>query len=145
MLGIIMSIIAGAVMSIQGVFNTRLSDKTGLFESNVIVQGTAFIAALLIWWFFGRGDIKEWAQVNKLYLTGGLLGTVITVTVMLGMKNLTPATAVSIILISQLLTAGLIDAFGLFETEKIAFGIRKIIGVITMILGMLIFKLWKLY
>ena len=136
-----MSIIAGAVMSIQGVFNTRLSEKTGLFESNVIVQGTAFLAALLIWWFFGKGDIKAVTQVNKLYLAGGILGTVITVTVMLGMKNLSPAYAVSIILVSQLLTAGAIDLFGLFGTEKIVFGARKIIGVITMILGMLLFKL----
>lgn len=141
MIGTIMSIIAGAVMSIQGVFNTRLSDKTGLFESNVIVQGTAFLAALLIWWIFGKGDIKAVSEVNKLYLTGGLLGTAITVTVMLGMKNLSPAYAVSIILVSQLLTAGAIDFFGLFGTEKIVFGIRKIIGIITMIAGMLLFKL----
>lgn len=141
MLGWIMSIIAGAVMSIQGVFNTRLSDKTGVFESNVIVQGTALLIALLIWWIFGKGDIKAVTQVNKLYLTGGLLGSVITVTVMLGMKNLSPAYAVSIILVAQLLTAGIIDFFGLFGTEKIVFGARKIIGVITMILGMLLFKL----
>ena len=141
MLGWIMSIIAGAVMSVQGVFNTRLSDKTGLFESNVIVQGTAFLAALLIWWLFGKGDIKAATEVNKLYLTGGILGTVITVTVMLGMKNLSPAYAVSIILVSQLSTAGAIDLFGLFGTEKIVFGARKIIGIITMIAGMLLFKL----
>ena len=141
MIGIIMSIIAGAIMSIQGVFNTRLSEKTGLFESNVIVQATAFLAALIIWWIWGKGNIKAVGEVNKLYLLGGLLGTAITVTVMLGMKNLTPATAVSIILVSQLLTAGLIDAFGLFGTEKIVFGVKKIIGIITMIAGMLLFKL----
>ena len=90
MIGVIMSIIAGSIMSIQGVFNTRLSEKTGLLESNVIVQGTAFLAALIIMWIFGKGDIKAAASVNKLYLLGGVLGTAITVTVMLGMKNLTP-------------------------------------------------------
>ena len=41
-MGFIFSIIAGAAMSIQGVMNTRLSDKIGLYESNVFVQGTAF-------------------------------------------------------------------------------------------------------
>ena len=141
MIGVIMSIIAGSIMSIQGVFNTRLSEKTGLFESNVIVQGTAFLAALIIMLVFGKGNLKAALEVNRLYLLGGLLGTLITVTVMLGMKNLTPATAVSIILVSQLLTAGLIDFFGLFGTEKIIFGIRKLIGIIAMIFGMLLFKL----
>lgn len=141
MTGIIMSIIAGSVMSIQGVFNTRLSEKTGLFESNVIVQGLAFLTALVVWLIWGKGDIKAFSQVNKLYLTGGVLGSLITVTVMLGIKKLSPAASVSIILTAQLLTAGIIDFLGVFGTEKTVFGIKKIIGIITMLTGMLLFKL----
>ena len=47
MAGIIFSIIAGASMSIQGVMNTRLSDKIGIYESNAFVQGTAFLFSLI--------------------------------------------------------------------------------------------------
>ena len=141
MFGFLMSIIAGAVMSIQGVFNTRLSEKTGLFESSVIVQGTAFIASLIIMLIWGKGNIKEALSVDKLYLTGGILGTVITVTVMLAMGKLSPTMAVSVILISQLLTAGIIDYFGLFGTEKIAFGFKKILGLISIIGGIILFKI----
>lgn len=141
MFGFLMSIIAGAVMSIQGVFNTRLSEKTGLFESSVIVQGTAFIASLIIMLIFGKGNIKEAFSVNKIYLTGGILGVVITVTVMLAMGKLSPTMAVSVILVSQLLTAGIIDGFGLFGTEKIVFGIKKIIGLIAIIGGIILFKI----
>ena len=47
MLGVIFSLIAGAAMSFQGVMNTRLSDKIGLYESNTFVQGTAFILSLI--------------------------------------------------------------------------------------------------
>ena len=39
MAGIIFSIIAGASMSIQGVMNTRLSDKIGIYESNGVDNG----------------------------------------------------------------------------------------------------------
>jgi len=35
MVGVIFSILAGMAMSVQGVFNTRLSEKIGLFESNL--------------------------------------------------------------------------------------------------------------
>jgi len=82
MLGVIMSIISGAAMSIQGVFNTRLSDKTGLLESNFIVSLIALILASLslIW---GKGSLGAFMSVNKLYLTGGVLSMVITITVML--------------------------------------------------------------
>ena len=68
MSGIIFAIIAGSAMSIQGVMNTRLSEKIGLYESNVIVQGTAFILALIALWIMGKGNFRALGEVNKLYL-----------------------------------------------------------------------------
>ena len=142
-MSILWSVIAGAAMSLQGVINTRLSEKTGLFESNVFVQGTAFIFAVIVMLIFGKGDITKITSVNPIYLTGGLLGIVITVTVMLGIGGLSPAVSISIILISQLTVAAIIDAFGILGTEKAAFGLTKYIGLALMIGGMLLFKLNK--
>lgn len=141
MFGILMSIIAGAVMSVQGVFNTRLGDRIGLYEANVIVQGIAFALSLIVMLIWGKGNIGEALNVNKIYLLGGALGVVITITVMLAMGKLSPTVAVSIILISQLLTAAAIDYFGLFGTEKIGFDFKKIIGVLAMIGGVILFKM----
>ncbi|MCC8161422.1 MAG: DMT family transporter [Oscillospiraceae bacterium] len=142
MSGIIFSIIAGAAMSIQGVMNTRLSDKIGLYESNVIVQGSAFILSLIALLLLGKGSFRAVMGLNKLYLLGGALGIVITVTVMLSMKSLSPAMAVSVILISQLLVAALIDAFGLMDSPQIPFTWNKYIGMALMIGGVILFK-WK--
>lgn len=129
-------------MSVQGVFNTRLSEQTGLLESNFIVQATALVlAAVSLFW--SEGNMARALSVNKLYLTGGVLAMVITLTVMLGIKNLTPTIAISIILISQLAAAALIDAFGLFGTEKAVFGMRKIIGLCVMLGGILLFSYKK--
>ena len=141
MSGIIFSIVAGAAMSIQGVFNTALSKKIGLFESNMFVQGTAFILSLIIMFIFGNGSFGELMSVKKLYLTGGIIGALITVTVMLSIKNLSPTIAISIILISQLITAAIIDFFGLFEAEKINFHITHVIGIALMIAGVIVFKI----
>ena len=121
MIGFLASIIAGAVMSLQGVFNTKLSKSIGLYESNVFVQGSAFAFSLLAMLFLGKGSFTAIKGVNLLYLSGGLLGVVITITVMLGISKLNPTTAISVILISQLICAALIDAFGLFGAENIAF------------------------
>lgn len=141
MLGIISAIIAGAAMSVQGVFNTRLSEKTGLFESNVIVQALALICSVLVMLFFGKGSLSSFTQVNRLYLTGGIIGAVITVTVMLAVGKLSATYAVSIILIAQLFTAAVIDALGLFGAEKAAFGLMKYIGLALMTGGIILFKL----
>jgi len=142
MLGVIFSIIAGVTMSLQGVFNTRLSDKIGTWETNVFVQATGFILCVIVFLMAGNGSFKNIKDVNKLYLLGGLLGVIIIFTVMTGIKNLGPTCSISIILVAQLTAAALIDALGLFDTEKIVFGTTKIVGVIIMIAGIIIFR-WK--
>ena len=139
-MGYIWSIIAGAAMSIQGVMNTRLGEKIGLYESNAFVQGTAFILSLAAVWIAGKGSFRAVTEVNKLYLLGGALGLLITITVMLGMGKLSPAVAVSVILIAQLLVAALINTFGIMGTEKEEFGWNKYVGLALMIGGMLLFK-----
>lgn len=139
---IIFAIISGISMTIQGVFNTRLSDKIGLWETSVIVQGTAFIFALLLSFFLKDGSYRAIKDVNKLYLLGGIIGVIITFTVMKSIGSMGATVGIAIILVAQLLSAATIDAIGLFGSEKIAFNLREILGVIVMLFGIILFK-WK--
>ncbi len=141
MLGFIMSAIAGAAMSIQGVMNTRLGEKIGLYESNAFVQGTAFLLSLIAVVVFGKGSFRSILEVVKLYLFGGVLGIVITITVMMGIGKLSPTIAISTILISQLLVAALIDAFGWMGSERVVFDWTKYVGIGLMIAGVVLFKI----
>lgn len=141
MLGVIFAIIAGAAMSVQGVMNTRLGEKIGLYESNMIVQGTAFVLSLIAMWVLGKGDLRAIVDTNKVYWLGGVLGIVITITVMLSIGDLSPTIAISIILIAQLLVAAIIDAFGWLGAEKVSFHYTKFIGVGLMVAGVILFKL----
>lgn len=141
LLGIVLSIIAGMAMSVQGVMNTRLGEGIGNMEANAFVQGTAFALAMIVLLFWRQGSFSALGSVSSLYWLGGALGLVITLTVMLGIKSLGTTVAISIILMSQLLVAALIDAFGLMGSEKIAFGWNKFVGLAVMCGGMLLFKL----
>ncbi|MEG2203595.1 MAG: DMT family transporter [Oscillospiraceae bacterium] len=140
MIGILFSVVAGAAMSLQGVINTRLSERLGLWESNLFVQGTAFLLSLVALLILGKGSFSAIDEVNRVYLLGGVLGLIITVTVMLGIQGLSPSVSIAIILISQLLVAALIDAFGLLGSEKVAFGWSKYAGIGLMIAGVALFK-----
>ncbi|GKH51451.1 membrane protein [Eubacteriales bacterium] len=142
MIGILFSIIAGMAMSIQGVMNTRLSEKIGLYESNLFVQGTAFLLSIVAALILGQGNFGPLGEVNRIYLFGGVLGLVITITVMLGIQGLSPTISISIILISQLLVAALIDAFGLLGAERVSFDWTKYLGIAMMIAGVVLFK-WQ--
>lgn len=141
MTGIIFSIIAGAAMSFQGVMNTRLGDKIGLYEANAFVQFIGFLLSVVALMIMGNGNFKELFNVDKWYLLGGVLAIVITISVMLGIGGLSPTVSISIILISQLAVAAAIDAFGILGSEKIAFHWTKFVALGLMTGGVILFKL----
>lgn len=142
MIGVIISLISGALMSIQGVFNTRVTESAGLWLTSAIVQGSAFIVCLVALMITKDGSFAGLREVNKFYLLGGVIGAGITYSVIRGISSLGPAYAIMLILIAQMLVAYIIELFGWFDTEGIGFQWHKLIGVACMIGGIIIFQ-WK--
>ena len=140
-MGFIFSLLAGIAVSIQSVFNARVSEKIGLWETNTIVHGTGLIVTFLIFLLTRKGDFKKLNEVNKLYLLGGTLGVVIIFSVMKGISLIGTTLSISVMIVTQLIFATLIDSFGLFGATQIKFHFTKPLGVIIMIIGILIFKL----
>ena len=66
MIAIITAIISGIAMSVQGVFNTRLGEKIGVWETNVFVQGSALILTLIIT-FFIQKFVVQFITSHNLY------------------------------------------------------------------------------
>lgn len=141
-MGFLFSILAGAAMSVQGVMNTKLGEKIGTLETSAYVQLTGFVLAAVIAWIFGKGDLRQFPQAPWYTYLGGLLAPVITVTVMLSIKGLSPTVAISAILLAQLAVAALIDAFGWLGAEKLPFTWQKAAGVALMAAGVVLMK-WK--
>lgn len=141
MSGLICALIAGAAMSIQGVMNTRLGEKVGVLETNAFVQLVAFVLALGVAIFFGKGNIRLLTQAPWYTWLGGVIAPIITVTVMLAIQGASPTVAISAILLSQLTVAALIDAFGWLGAEKLPFTWQKGVGVALMAVGVILMKL----
>lgn len=139
--GFLSALIAGAAMSVQGVMNTRLGEKIGVLETNAFVQLSGFILAALIALFFGKGDIRQFAQAPWYAMLGGVLAPVITVTVMLAIAGLSPTLAICAILLAQLAVAGMIDAFGWLGAERVSFTWRQWAGLAMMTGGILLMKM----
>lgn len=143
MSGFLIALISGALMSIQGVFNTQVTKTTGLWVSNMWVQLSAFLVCLVIWFFSGRDSIGQLTQVQPRYmLLGGVIGAAITWTVIKSMDQMGPAKAVLLIVVSQILVAYLIELFGLFGVEQQPFVWRKAAGMALALIGTAIFQ-WK--
>ena len=143
MWGILVALISGALMSIQGVFNTEVTKQTSLWVSTGWVQLSAFAVCVLAWIFTGRDSIAAlWQVENKYTLLGGVIGAFITITVIQSMGSLGPARAAMLIVISQLSVAYVIELFGLFGVEKVDFEWRRLLGMAIAIVGIVIFK-WE--
>lgn len=92
MSGVMIALISGALMSIQGVFNTEVTKATSLWVSTSFVQLTALIVCLFAWAFTDRQSFLTLMEVpNKWTLLGGVIGAFITVTVVRSMADLGPA------------------------------------------------------
>lgn len=144
MWGILIALISGALMSIQGVFNTGVTKQTSTWVAASFVQLTAFIVCLFAWVITGReGNFLSLFKIEGKYmLLGGALGAFITFTVIQSMKSLGPARSVMFIVIAQLLIAYIIELLGMFQVEKVQFELRKLIGLVIIIIGIITFK-WK--
>lgn len=142
-MGILIALLSGALMSIQGVFNTEVTKHTSLWVSTGWVQLSAFLVCVVAWLYNGRQSVGALMQVdNKYTLLGGVIGAFITVTVIQSMSQLGPAKAAMLIVISQLAVAYLIELFGMFGVDKEPFEWRKVLGMAIAIVGIVIFK-WE--
>lgn len=141
MWGIITALVSGALMSVQGVFNTEVTKQTSLWVSSAFVQLTALIVCLGAWLLTDRTNFMKIVQVDPKYmLLGGAIGAFITITVVKSMDSLGPARAAMLIVIAQLIIAYAIELMGLFGVEKQPFEWRKVTGMVVAIAGIVIFK-----
>ena len=143
MFGILIALLSGALMSIQGVFNTQVTKQTGLWVSTGWVQLSAFAVCIAAWLFTGRSSISALLDVSPKYmLLGGAIGAFITYTVIRSMDLLGPAKAVMLIVVAQLAVAYVIELLGWFGVERQPWEWRKAVGMAVAVAGIIIFK-WK--
>ena len=143
MIGFFIALISGALMSVQGVFNTQVTKASSIWTASAFVQFTALLVCLGAWLFTDRSSLMQVFQVQPKYmLLGGALGAFITYTVIKSMDMLGPAKAVMLIVVAQLIVAYIIELFGWFGVEKQPWEWRKAVGMAVAVAGIVIFK-WK--
>ena len=143
MVGFLIALLSGALMSIQGVFNTQVTKASSVWAAGAFVQFLALIVSLVAWLLTDRSNLMQVFQVQPKYmLLGGAIGAFITYTVIRSMELLGPARAAMLIVVAQLLVAYVVELLGWFGVEKQPLEWRKVVGMAVAITGIIIFK-WK--
>jgi transporter family-2 protein len=143
MFGFLIALLSGALMSVQGVFNTQVTKTTGMWVSNAWVQLSAFAVCAVMWLVMGRDEISAITRVEPKYmLLGGAIGAGITWTVIKSMEALGPAKSALLIVVAQLTVAYVIELFGMFGVEKASWDWVKAGGLVLALVGIAIFQ-WE--
>ena len=96
---------------------------------------------MVIWLFTGRQPVSGLMGVTPKYvLAGGVIGALITYTVIRSMAALGPARTSLLIVVAQIIVAYLIELFGLFGVEKAPFAWNKLLGAAIAVGGIIIFQ-----
>ena len=136
-LAFFLAALAGSAMAVQGALNSALGKKIGLLEATMIVLLIGTITALLALYplGLGKGEMANLLHVPWYYLLGGVLIVLITYGVVAAIPRLGVANATTAIVAAQILTAVLLDHFGLFGLQTIPFSWWKVGGLVLMAVG----------
>ncbi|OWZ83186.1 DMT family transporter [Natranaerobius trueperi] len=141
--GIIYSILAGIFVSLQGVFNTRLSEEVDLWHTNTWVHSTGFFLAVALMFIFeGPPNFTNITNVRFDYLLGGVLAVLIVFSIMKGIGALGVSHSVTILIVTQITVSMIISIFGLFGDPAVSLSPTDIIGVVLMIIGVLMYQIF---
>jgi len=122
-------------MAIQGTFNSALVKIVGLLEGTFIVHLIGTITAGIVVLFWGNGNFGKIGEVPWYAWLGGVIGVGIIVGVTMSIPKLGVGAATTAIIAAQLLTAYLIDHFGLFGMKQLSFTYLKLLGIVLMVVG----------
>ncbi len=132
---LLMAAAAGSLMAIQGTFNSVLGKVIGLLEGTFSVHLLGTVTSGLLLLFLGNGSFAKYTAVPWFAWLGGPIGVAIIFGVAVSIPRLGVGVATTAIIGAQLLTAYLIDHFGLFGMEHIQFNLYKLLGIALIVIG----------
>jgi bacterial/archaeal transporter family-2 protein len=139
-LGLIFAIIAGTLVSLQNIFNSKVNEKAGSWMTTTLVLGLGSLASFILGLFFEGGQLFDLQQMKWWYWISGLLGIGVITGIVQGIRYLGPTFAISIVLTSQLGFAVLLDSLGWMGLEKVPFTLKQFFGVLLILGGVIVFK-----
>lgn len=139
--GLVLGLIGGSLVGMQNIFNSKVNEHAGSWSTTTLVLGMGFAASMIIGLIFEGSSMFILQNMQLWYWFSGLIGVGVVTCMVQGIRLLGPTYAVSIMLISQLGFALLWDSLGWLGLEQVPFSINKLIGVIVIVGGIVVFKL----
>ncbi|MCR4403367.1 MAG: DMT family transporter [Firmicutes bacterium] len=134
---LLVALVSGVAMAVQGSINARLGKVVGQWEAVFVVHivGLVSVSFLLFAMKMGGGDLGRVTKGPWYGPLGGIIGVLIVWGVMSSIPKLGAAIATTSIIVGQVLTALLIDHFGLFGLRSMPLTWLKGLGLLLLAAG----------
>jgi bacterial/archaeal transporter family-2 protein len=139
-LGLLFALIAGTLVSVQNVFNSKVNEQAGRWATTSLVLGMGFAASFLMGLLFEGRQLFAAKPMEPWFWFSGLIGVGVVTCLVQGIKLLGPTYAISIVLVAQLGCAIVWDTFGWLGLDKVPFTLQQLAGAILIVSGIIIFK-----
>lgn len=138
--GLLLAVTAGALVSLQNIFNSKVNEHAGTWTTTTLVLGMGFLASFGIGLLLEGKHLFSLANMQLWYWFSGIIGVGVVISLVQGIRLLGPTYAISIVLTSQLGFALLWDSLGWFGLEQVPFTSKQLFGVLVIIAGVIVFK-----
>ncbi len=134
----LLPLIAGVSMSIQSGVNGQLRAALGqpLIAAFIsFLSGTVTLLLLLLLTRTGFPSLQELGTVSVYKYTGGMLGVIVVTFVILSVQQVGASNMFVLIIAGQLVTALLMDHFGILGLQLNPVNFQKLAGIVLVVAG----------
>lgn len=137
LLPLLLALVSGVLMAIQGSLNTALAKVVGLWEATFVVHvtGTLLLIIVLFALKMGKGGLGTLVQAPWYAYLGGVVGVFIIYLVAASIPRVGVANATTAIIVGQVLTAVIIDQLGAFGLTKTPCSWNQAVGLVFLAVG----------
>lgn len=133
---IVIGVVGGAFIGMQGPMATMIDQKMGLLESVFIVHLGGVIVSLLPLLIFQRGGkLGQWRSLPWYVYLAGVLGLIVFAVVTYLIPQIGVTSTMLLLIVGQFIIGAVMDHYGWFEMTMRPFSLPKLIGVVVMLLG----------
>jgi transporter family-2 protein len=139
---IIMALLSGAFLPIQGGINTRLGKEIASPVHASLISFLVGAVVVLIYALFARQQVQLGGlKTAPVYLwTGGLLGAFYVTVIILAFPKIGPALTFGLVVAGQMIMSVLLDHFNILVVQPHPINIWKLLGVCLIIAGVIIIR-----
>jgi bacterial/archaeal transporter family-2 protein len=124
-----LTVTAGLAGSVQAAVMGRLGERAGIVPAIALSTVVAVAGAAILVAIVSRGDVGDAFRQPLWLWTGGLLSLFIVLAITVAPPRIGVAATVGFVIAGNLVMAAVIDHFGLFGQDAIAFGWTRLLGL----------------